>query len=135
GLNHCSQGETVGYSQSYRVQREKEKIAILPIGYYDGLHLNYSGKGYVLIHGKKAPMVGRICMDFMMVNVTDIPEAQIGDKVLIFGSTLPIETVASWGTSNVRELMVCLGTRIKRRFIYEEIESALETDLQTLSIN
>ncbi len=81
GINHCRKGDTVGYCQEYRVGKEKERIAILPLGYHDGLHLRYGGKGYVLIHGKPAPLVGRICMDFMMVNVTDIPEARIGDRV------------------------------------------------------
>jgi len=123
GINKCQKGETVGYSQAYKATREKEIIAIIPIGYHDGLHLQYSGRGYVLIHGKKAPFVSRICMDFMMVNITDIPEAKIGDEVVIFGKDaygnhlLP-ETVASWANTNVRELIACLGNRIERAYTH-----------------
>lgn len=134
-INRCFKGETVGYSQCYTVQKEQENIAIIPIGYYDGIHLNYSGKGYVLIHGKPAPMVGRICMDFMMVDITNIPQAKVGDSVLIFGedaygNRLPPETVASWGTSNIRELITCLGPRIHRNFIYKEINN--DTDAKRI---
>lgn len=121
GINECKKNESVGYNKSYIAKRDKEKIAILPIGYHDGLHLNFSGKGYSLIHGKKAPFVGKICMDFMMVNITDIPEAKIGDRVLIFGKdekghSLPLETFASFAKTNIREVISTLGPRIERIF-------------------
>ena len=120
-IYQCKKGESVGYLRGYRVKRDEEKIAVISIGYHDGIDLRYSGKGYVLIHGKKAPMIGLICMDFMMVDVTDIPEANSGDPVMIFGKELPIQTVASWATPNVRELMTALGPRIERHFIHEEL--------------
>ncbi|NGX55574.1 MAG: Alanine racemase 1 [Chlamydiae bacterium] len=125
-IHQCNKGENVGYLCGYRIKRDEERIAVISIGYHDGIDLRYSGKGYVLIHGKKAPMIGLICMDFMMVDVTDIPEAQIGDSVLIFGKELPIQTVASWATPNVRELMTALGPRIERHFIHmdEILESS-----------
>jgi alanine racemase/UDP-N-acetylmuramoyl-tripeptide--D-alanyl-D-alanine ligase len=102
-----------------------QKIAVLPIGYFDGLHRHYSGKAHVLIRGQKAPMVGNICMDNMMVDVTDIPHVEIGDKVLIFGEDeygyyLSPEDLALSGDSIVHELMTCLGPRIPRIFVYEE---------------
>ena len=97
----------------------------MPIGYFDGLHRNYSGKGHVLIRGQKAPMVGNICMDYMMVDVTDIPHVAVGDKVLIFGEDefgyyLSPEELASSGDSIIHELITCLGPRIQRIFVYEE---------------
>lgn len=133
GINHCHHGETVGYLQSYKVKKEREKIAVIPMGYFDGLHLHQSGKGGVIIHGKLAPKVGRICMDFAMVDVTHIPEAKIGDPVLIFGSDssgcyLSAETVASWSPTNVRELICCLGPRVHREFIYKEILNDKSTE-------
>jgi alanine racemase/UDP-N-acetylmuramoyl-tripeptide--D-alanyl-D-alanine ligase len=85
GVNLCKTGETISYGRSYKVRNDNQRIAVLPIGYFDGLHRNYSGKGHVLIRGQKAPMVGKICMDFMMVDVTQIPNATVGDSVLIFG--------------------------------------------------
>jgi Alr-MurF fusion protein len=125
GINVCLKGETISYGRRYKVEKEQQRIAVLPIGYFDGLHRNYSGKGYVIVHGKKAPMVGNICMDYMMIDVTDIPEAVVGDKVLIFGEDefgqyLSPEELAQSGNSIVHELITCLGPRIQRVFVYEE---------------
>ncbi len=80
-----------------------------------------------MIHGVKAPMVGQICMDYMMVDITHIPEACIGDDVLFFGEDseghiLSPEELAKKGNSSVYELMTCLGPRIQRVFIHEENE-------------
>lgn len=125
GINNCRKGETISYGRTYTVEKESEKIAVLPIGYFDGLHRNYSGKAYVLIRGQKAPMVGKICMDFMMVDITDIPNASIGDQALIFGEDdygnfLSPEDLANKGDSIMHELITCLGPRIQRMFIFEE---------------
>ena len=124
-INECNEGETVGYGRRYSVKKERQKIAILPIGYFDGLHRHYSEKAYVLIQGQKAPMVGNICMDYMMIDVTDIPQVAVGDKVLIFGEDeygfyLSPEELANHGDSIIHELITCLGPRIARVFIYEE---------------
>jgi alanine racemase/UDP-N-acetylmuramoyl-tripeptide--D-alanyl-D-alanine ligase len=125
GINICKQGESISYGRKYHVKRDVQKIAVLPIGYFDGLHRHYSGKAHVLIRGQKAPMVGNICMDNMMVDITDIPHVEIGDKVLIFGEDeygyyLSPEELAMSGDSIVHELMTCLGPRIPRIFVYEE---------------
>jgi alanine racemase len=125
GINLCKSGDTISYGRSYVVHKDKQRIAVLPIGYFDGLHRNYSGKGHVIIRGQRAPMVGKICMDFMMVDVTDIPNASIGDSVLIFGEDeyghyLSPEDLATRGDSIVYELITCLGPRIQRIFVYEE---------------
>lgn len=125
GINNCKPGESISYGRSYRIEKENCRIAVLPVGYFDGLHRNYSGKGHVIIRGQKAPMVGTICMDFMMVDITEIPEAIIGDRALIFGDdehghTLSAEELAGKGSSIVHELITCLGPRIQRIFIHEE---------------
>ncbi len=125
GINLCKAGDTVSYGRTYTVKKETQRIAVLPIGYFDGLHRNYSGKGHVIIRGQKAPMVGKICMDYMMVDITDMPNAVVGDTVLIFGEDeygqyLSPEDLASKGDSIVHELITCLGPRIQRIFVYEE---------------
>ncbi len=125
GINLCKKGDSISYGRKYTVQKESQKIAVLPIGYYDGLHRHYSGKGSVMIRGQKAPMIGNICMDNMMVDVTHIPDVEIGDKVLIFGEDeygyyLSPEELAASGQSIAHELMTCLGPRIPRIFIFEE---------------
>lgn len=128
GINNCKQGESISYGRSYVVEKEKQRIAVLPIGYFDGLHRNYSGKGHVMIRGKKAPMVGNICMDFMMVDLTEVPNAKVGDPVLIFGEDeyghyVSPEDLAQSGNSIVYELITCLGPRIQRIFVYEESQN------------
>lgn len=125
GINDCKEGETISYGRTYRVERDQQSIAVLPIGYFDGLHRNYSGKSHVIIRGQKAPMVGKICMDYMMVDVTDIPNAAVGDTVLIFGEDeygyyLSPEDLALKGESIVYELITCLGPRIQRIFVHED---------------
>jgi Alr-MurF fusion protein len=125
GINECLKGETVSYGRHYCVEKDVQRIAVLPIGYFDGLHRHYSGRAHVLIRGQKAPMVGNICMDYMMVDVTDINDVCVGDKVLIFGEDefghyLSPEELATSGDSIIHELITCLGPRIQRIFVYEE---------------
>ena len=61
------------------------RIAVLPIGYYDGYVRLLSNKGHVLIHGKRAPVIGRVCMNMIMVDVTHIPEVKLEDEVVLIG--------------------------------------------------
>lgn len=127
GINICHAGETVSYGRTFRIEKDSKKIAIIPIGYFDGLHRNYSGKGFVCIRGHKVPMVGKICMDFTMVDVTNIPNVSVGDSVLIFGEDeygqyLSPEELALKGDSIIHELITCLGPRIQRIFVYEEAQ-------------
>lgn len=77
-------GTQVSYNGIYTTDK-KTKIATIPVGYADGYPRNLTGKGYVLICGKKAPIIGRICMDQFMVDVTEIPECKEGDVVTLIG--------------------------------------------------
>ncbi len=79
-------GYGIGYGHTYHTS-EKRRIATISIGYADGYNRAFSNRGHVLIHGKKAPIVGRICMDMAMVDVTDIPETQVGDEVVVMGTS------------------------------------------------
>lgn len=125
GLKTCKRGETISYGRTYTVSSPQEEIAVIPLGYFDGLHRCYSGKGYVFVRGCRVPMVGTICMDFMMLNVTNVPDICIGDRVIIFGEDeygnyVSPEKFAERAGSNVYELITCLGPRIQRVFINEE---------------
>jgi len=84
-FQELDKGEGVGYGFSYIADRSM-KIAVIPMGYADGYPWSLSNKGFVLIHGVKANIVGRVCMDAFMVDVTDIDDCQIGDEVIIMGS-------------------------------------------------
>lgn len=84
-LKELEAGRSISYGGTY-VTKEKQVIATVPVGYGDGYARGLSNKGYVLIHGKKAYICGRICMDQFMVDVTKIPEVKVGDSVTLLGT-------------------------------------------------
>ena len=77
-------GSDISYDRTFTA-KERMRVATIPVGYGDGYPRSLSNKGYVLIHGKKAPIRGRVCMDQFMVDVTEIPEAKEGDPVTLLG--------------------------------------------------
>ena len=77
-------GETVGYGRSWKAMTDSS-IAVLPVGYSDGWPRALSGRGYVLIRGRRAPLVGRICMNLCMADVTHIPDTEAGDPAVLLG--------------------------------------------------
>ncbi|MCR4705524.1 MAG: alanine racemase [Lachnospiraceae bacterium] len=79
-------GREISYGGTFRVEHPM-KVATIPVGYADGYPRSLSNKGYVLIRGKRAPILGRVCMDQMMVDVTAIPDATEGDEVVLIGSS------------------------------------------------
>ncbi|MBQ1914321.1 MAG: alanine racemase [Selenomonadaceae bacterium] len=107
-------GESIGYGRQFVASRES-RIATLPIGYADGYIRAYGPKGEVEIHGRRVPIAGRVCMDQVMVDVTDLPEVQVGDIATLFGSeTLTIDEAAKWlGTINY-EVTCLVSGRVPR---------------------
>ncbi len=110
-------GSPISYGGKYVTQRET-RVATIPIGYGDGYPRSLSDKGYVLIRGRKAPILGSVCMDQFMVDVTDIPEAMEGDKVVLLGRDGEEEITAELlGELSGRfhyELICSLGKRVPR---------------------
>ncbi len=115
-------GYPISYGGTY-VTDKPTRVATVPLGYGDGYPRSLSNKGYVLIHGKKAPILGRVCMDQFMVDVTDIPEAEYGSKVTLIGKDGEEQITADeLGRISGRfnyELMCDLGKRIPRVYIGE----------------
>jgi len=111
------QGRIISYGGTYEV-KGKQTIATIPVGYGDGYPRSLSNKGYVLLHGQKAPIRGRICMDQFMVDVTDIPDVQVGDTVTLIGKDneqeLTIETLGDLSGRFNYEFACDLGKRIPR---------------------
>ena len=110
-------GESVGYGRAFIAERNS-RIAVVPIGYADGLPRNLScGSGEVLINGQRAPIVGRICMDQLCVDITDIEGICIGDIVTLIGQDgndeLSAAVVASNSDSITNELLSRMGKRLK----------------------
>lgn len=110
-------GVGVSYGATYVTDR-RTKIATIPVGYADGYSRNLSNHGKVIIHGQYAPILGRICMDQFMVDVTDIKDVKQGDIVTLLGSDgdacLSAEQVAEWSHSFAYELVCTVGKRIPR---------------------
>jgi len=79
-------GEYVGYGCTFRATRSM-RLALLPVGYYDGYDRRLSGQGYVLVHGQRAPVVGRVCMNMTMIDTSDLPHAQLGEEVILIGQS------------------------------------------------
>ncbi len=117
-INEISSGESVGYSRKYIADAPK-KIATIPIGYADGIRRSYGNEvGSVWINGKLAKIVGNICMDMMMVDVTNT-EVKTGDEVVIFGENLRITEVAKRWKTIPYEVMTSISPRVKRVFYKE----------------
>lgn len=111
------EGDTLSYGRTYTCEGER-KFAVLSIGYADGLHRSLSGKMDVYIHGKKAKQCGRICMDMCMVDITDLPEVQVGDEVEIFGEHQGVEVLAQLADTIPYELLCAVSPRVPR--VYED---------------
>lgn len=113
-------GTFVSYGGTFVTDR-KTRIATIPVGYGDGYPRSLSGKGYVLIRGKKAPILGRICMDQFMVDVTEIPDVSFGDKVTLVGrdgdEKIPVEVLSELSGKFNYEFICSLGKRIPRTFL------------------
>ncbi|GAA4378225.1 bifunctional UDP-N-acetylmuramoyl-tripeptide:D-alanyl-D-alanine ligase/alanine racemase [Hymenobacter koreensis] len=113
-------GETVGYGRRGEAADYPRRIATLAIGYADGYDRRFSrGVGEVLIRGRRAPLVGNVCMDMCMVDVTQIPEAQEGDAAVVFGEGLGLTELASRIGTIPYELLTSVSERVKRVFISE----------------
>ena len=112
-------GEKISYGCTFETKRVS-KIATLPLGYADGLSRKLSNKGYIYIKGYHAPIVGRVCMDQIMVDVTDIPNVEVGDEAIIFGGKeMPLEIIADWMGTISYEVLCLLSTRIPRKYSYQ----------------
>lgn len=114
-------GREISYGGTYTTT-ERRRIATIPVGYADGYARGLSNKGEVLIHGKRVPIRGRICMDQFMVDVTDIPNVKSGDKVVLIGADgnerITMEEVGNLSGRFNYEFVCDLGKRIPRVFVH-----------------
>ncbi|MDE7246903.1 MAG: alanine racemase [Lachnospiraceae bacterium] len=121
-VKEVEEGTPVSYGGTY-VAKRRMRIATVPVGYGDGYPRSLSNKGYVLIRGKRAAILGRVCMDQFMVDVSDIPEAKEGDEVTLIGSDgaeeITMETLGELSGRFNYELACDLGKRIPRVYLKE----------------
>ena len=114
-------GVAVSYGGTFVTTRDSTRIATIPVGYADGYPRSLSNKGYLLINGKKAPIIGRVCMDQFMVDVSDIPEAVRGTEVTLLGtdhgSTITAEELGDLSGRFSYELICCITKRVPRIYL------------------
>ncbi len=119
-IKEIREGETVGYGRKGKAEKNMT-IATIAIGYADGFSRSFSrGKGFVLVNGKKAPVIGNVCMDMTMIDISEI-RAREGDDVIIFGDDLPIHDVAQSIGTIPYEILTNTSARVKRVFVAEGI--------------
>jgi Alr-MurF fusion protein len=118
-IKYIKAGETVGYGRGSIVEKDMT-IATVRIGYADGYPRNLSnGVGRMLINNHLAAVVGKVCMDMTMLDITSIKNVHVGDEVIVFGKQLPIQTVAKWANTISYEIMTGISQRVKRIYFEE----------------
>jgi len=111
-------GTLVSYSGTYRCDRDTV-IATLGVGYGDGYPRSLSNTGFVQIQGKPAPVVGLVCMDQVLVDVTEIPGVVVGEEAILIGEGVTVVELARRGETNVHEIITRIMSRVPRRYRYE----------------
>ena len=114
-LHAVRAGECLGYDETHPLTHDS-MIATLSAGYIDG-YPRQNSKGEVEICGKRAPVVGLVCMDQMMVDVTDIPQVQEGGEVILLGGSIGVDEYAAWANLNRNESLARTGRRVPRVYI------------------
>jgi Alr-MurF fusion protein len=118
-IKELKEGETVSYGRK-GVATQNTRIATVRIGYADGYprRLGY-GAGKMLVNGHLAPVIGTVCMDMTMIDITNISHVQEGDEVIVFGGALPVKQVAHWAQTIPYELLAGISQRVKRIYFEE----------------
>lgn len=120
-IKKVNKGQPVSYGGTFVAPR-LSTLAVLPVGYADGYSRALSNNGHVLIGGRPAPVVGRVCMDLTVVDVTDHPSAQPGDEAVLLGrqgaATITADTLAAWQNTISYEVLCRIGPRVTR--VYRE---------------
>lgn len=118
-LKELEPGDTVSYGQTFTAEK-KMRVAVLPVGYADGLHRNLSNKIDIIVHDKRCPQVGTICMDMCMVDVSDVPDVAIDDIATVFGhekeSVIHIDELAEKAGTISYELLCAVSPRVDRTY-------------------
>lgn len=115
-VKKISAGDTVSYGRTFKAEKDI-LTATLAAGYADGYPRLLSNKGYVLINGQKAKIIGRVCMDQFTVDISDIEGVKIGDEALLFGKDLPVEEIAALSGTINYEIITNIAPRVPRVII------------------
>lgn len=115
-IRNIPAGTDVGYGRTYTTPTDR-KLAVLAMGYADGLLRSLSGRAQFLLRGHLVPVVGRICMDLCMVDITDVPDVRVGDEVTVIGAERPCEILADQLGTISYEVLCSISKRIPRIYL------------------
>ncbi len=116
-LKEVPKGTSIGYSRSY-ITTKQTKVATVPIGYADGFRRDFSNGWKVIIRGKKVPIIGKVCMDSFMVDVSDIDDVSLGDEVIIWDNkNITLEELAHKCNTINYEILCTISERVPRSFV------------------
>ena len=118
-IKEIPKGWPVSYGRTWRASR-RSCIGIIPVGYADGYLRALSNRGWVLVKGKKVPVIGRVTMDCTIIDLTELPEARAGDEVILLGEEIPAEEVAFWASTIPYEVL-CLAGKNQRIIKDEDV--------------
>ena len=119
-IKEVEKGEAISYSQKYKCS-EKRTIATIPIGYGDGFRRELTNKGYILVNKIKCPIVGNVCMDNCMIDITDVDNIKVGDEVVIFDNeNIKVEDIANICNTINYEILCNISPRVPRLFINDK---------------
>jgi alanine racemase len=108
-------GESVGYGRAW-VARRTTRVASVAIGYEDGVMRARSNRGEVMVRGRRAPMIGRVSMDAITIDVSEAPDVEPGDVATLIGEGITAADVAGWSDTIVHEVLTSLGNRVARTY-------------------
>jgi alanine racemase len=118
-IKKVKKGETIGYNRTFTAQEDMQ-IAIVPVGYADGFPKELSnGVGSMLVHHKKCPIVGKVCMDMTMIDVTHLEYIAIGDEVTIYNADNSLDTIGAKIGKTPYELLTAISKRVPRIYVRE----------------
>lgn len=119
-IKDLPEGSYIGYGCTYRATRPI-RVAVLPVGYADGYDRKLGNTAYVLIRGKRAPVIGRVCMNLAMVDISDIPQAGLEEEVVLLGrdgeERVSAETMAEWAGTINYEIVTRISPLLPRRVV------------------
>ncbi|MDZ4726106.1 MAG: alanine racemase [Leptospira sp.] len=119
-IQELKAGEFIGYGSTFKTTYPT-RLAVIPVGYYEGLDRKLSNNGYMLVHGERARILGRICMNMTMIEITHIPEAVLGDEVIIIGTsgkeTISADDHAAWSNTINYEVVTSILDKFPRTIV------------------
>ena len=119
-LKDHARGCRIGYEGTWTARR-RARIATLPVGYDDGYRFAFSNRAQVLVRGRRCPVVGRVSMDYVTVDVTDVPGARVGDVATLIGrdgdEEIRVEELARLMGTIPYEILCGIGARVRRRYL------------------